>query len=203
MVIHWFSLLGALFFGLIPPRLLIRTECRYLPFERLWERVTTSEKKQRRRRWWKLPLVWIDPVRGYVAASLISDAFTVPVETTGVEKALPVVFTFLILLVMLCVQTSGRRKQGETVSPTGFLGGMIAALFPWIVTVSVLVIGVTAAVAMNSFIAGYLLATFTTAGCGYAFLGRSPWLAVYTTLVATPMVINWLRRTTLVMPLRS
>jgi len=206
MIINWLTLIPGLFFGLIPPRLLINSECHYLGFEGLMARIFPSRIKtepSRRRRWWKLPLVWIDPVRGYATAVFISQAFTAVPKATGVAKAAPLIATFLALLVIVCVQTSGRHSKGETLSPSGFLAGMMLALLPWIVALSAIVIGVTSAMAMTSFNAGYLFATMMTATCGYFFLGRSVWLACYTVLVATPMLLSWVGRTKLVVPVRG
>lgn len=206
MIISWLTLIPGLLFGLIPPGLLINSECRYLGFEALWKRVVPSRintEPRRRRRWWKLPLVWIDPVRGYAAAFFIDQAFTAPADAVGAAKLLPVIATFLTLLVIVWVQTSGRQSKGETLSPSGFLAGVMLALLPWIVALSAIVIGITTAVALTSFSAGYIFATMVTATCGYFFLGRSLWLPIYTVLVATPMLLNWVRRTKLVIPVRG
>jgi hypothetical protein len=148
-------------------------------------------------------LVWIDPVRGYVTAVFISQAFTAVPTATRMAKLSPVIATFLALLIIVCVQTSGRQSKGETLSPSGFLAGMMLALLPWIVALSAIVIGVTTAVAMTSFTAGYIFATLMTATCGYLFIGRSVWLPLYTFLIATPMLLSWVRRTKLVIPVRG
>ena len=204
MIIHWFPLLCGLFFGLIPPKLLISSECRYLRFEALWKRVLNKEKvRQRRRRWWKLPLVWIDPMRGYAVATMIGDAFGASPKAGGIHALFPLMATFLVLFVVVWVQTSGRQEQGEILSPSGFLGGMMLALLPLVVALSAIVIGMATAVAMGRFIPGYLVATFMTGCIGYLFMGRSLWLIAYTVLVATPMLLSWLRRSSLVVPVRS
>lgn len=203
MVTHWILLISGLFFGLIPPRLLINSECRFLQFDRLWRRVITKETvRERRRRWWKLPLVWIDPVRGYVTAWFLSTAFEPSLNSTSMERGLILLATATLLFVVLWVQTRGRIHAGETISPSSFLGGMMLALLPPVVACAAIAIGVTTAVAMKSFAAGYLVASATTLAIGYLFLDRSPCLAVYTLLVAAPLIINWLRRSALVMPVR-
>jgi hypothetical protein len=203
MIINWIPLLCGLFFGLIPPKLLINSECRYLRFEGLWERVIAPKPSaQRRRRWWKLPLVWIDPVRGYFVAAQLNDAFDMVQRATAFEKICPLVATFLALFLVLWVQTCGRREVDETLSPSSFLAGMMIALLPLVVALSAIAIGVSTAVVMTRFSAGYLLASLTTAGLGFLFLGRSLWLPMYTVIVATPLIISWLRRTSLVMPVR-
>lgn len=203
MVIHWIPLLCGLFFGLIPPRLLITSECRYLRFEALWERIANPNKtKQRRRRWWKLPMVWIDPVRGYFVADQLCQAFRSSPTATGAQLALPLVFTFISLWIVLWVQTSGRQLYDETISPTGFLGGMMVAMLPLVVALSAIALGASTAVVMKRFAAGYLIAVLATAGIGFLFLKSSPWLAVYALLVGAPLFVSWIRRSSLVMPVR-
>ncbi len=203
MIINWLPLLCGLFFGLIPPKLLLNSECRYLDLEGLLQRLFPRDKPaQRRRRWWKLPLVWIDPVRGFVAAFLIRDAFSTAPGAAAPQRILCLIATFFILFVMLWVQTARGSKDGECLSPSGFLAGMMLALLPWIVALSAIVIGVTAAVAFSSFGAGYLVAAMVTAVLGFLFLNTSPWLGVDTALVATPMMISWLRRAQMVIPVR-
>lgn len=204
MIIHWLPLICGLFFGLIPPLRLINSECRYRQFDTLWARMTKrAETGQNRRRWWKMPLVWIDPVRGYVTGAFLHDAFRPVHKAAGIEKVLPLIATALIIYAVIWVQTSGRRNQDETLSPSSFLGGMMIALLPLMVAISAIVIGTATAIAMASFTSGYLLAAISTAAIGYAFMGRSLWLPVYTVMVALPMLINWFRRTKLVMPVRG
>ncbi len=203
MLIHWIPLLCGLLFGLIPPKLLINSECRYLRFDAVWTRIAKSKKSgQRRRRWWKLPLVWIDPIRGYFVATQLAEAFDYTDVATTTQKILTILTTFLALFVVLWVQTCGRRQEGETLSPTGFLGGMMIGLLPLVVALSAIVTGVSTAVAMNKFMPGYIVASLMTAGIGYLFLGTSVWLPLYTVLVAGPLLISWMRRTSLVMPVR-
>jgi hypothetical protein len=204
MLIHWIPLLCGLFFGLIPPRLLLNSECRYLRFDAVWSRIALSKKSsgQRRRRWWKLPLVWIDPIRGYFVATQLSEAFDYVADATTMQKISSAAATAFVLFLVLWVQTCGRRAEGETISPTGFLGGMMIGVLPLVVAISAIVTGVATAIAMNRFTAGYLMATLATAGFGFLFLKTSIWLPVYTLLVAAPLLLSWLRRTSLVMPVR-
>jgi hypothetical protein len=203
MIVAWIPLLLGLLFGLIPPKLLITSECRYLRFEGMWRRLASREPSaKRRRRWWKLPLVWVDPIRGYFVGMQLTDAFDCVQKATVFQRLLPMVATFIVMFVVLWVQTSGRREADETLSPSAFLGGMMIAMLPLVVALSAIVIGISTAVVMHHFAPGYIFATLATAGFGYLFLGRSLWLPIYTVLVASPLIISWIRRTSLVMPVR-
>lgn len=203
MIIHWLHLLFGLFLGLIPPKLLVTKECRYLRFDALWARIVNPLKtNQRRRRWWKLPLVWIDPVRGYLVGHLLTRTFEPAPLATGLAAALPFFATIFALSLVLWVQTSGRRAEGETLSPSGFLAGMMVATLPLVVALSAIAMGASTAIVMNRFAAGYIVSGLTTACIGYLILGKSIWVLAYATLVAAPLLISWLRRTSLVMPVR-
>jgi hypothetical protein len=204
MIIHWIPLLCGLFFGLIPPLWLINKECRYREFDVIWNRISKpAEPGQVRRRWWKMPIVWIDPVRGYMTGLCLSDAFQTVPKAIGIQKLLPLIATGLLLSLVMWVQSSGRSAERETLSPVSFLAGLMLALMPLVVALSAITIGAATAIAMSGFSAGYLMASVATACIGYIFLGRSLWLPVFTVIVASPMLINWFRRAKLVMPLRG
>lgn len=204
MIIHWLPLVVGLVLGLIPSRLLINSECRYLIFEDLWGRVLWPENRgsDRRRRWWKMPLVWIDPVRGYVVADFLTQAFEAAPEASGIEQMLPTLARGGLLVLVVWVQSSLRLRERETISPTSFIAGITCALLPIEVALAVLVMGAASAIAMQTFVAGYIVATMTMLGVGFAMMGKSQTLAVALATMGLPVIINWLRGTRMVMPVR-
>lgn len=203
MTTHWLLLLAGILLGLVPPRLLINCDCRYLAFEELWTKVLRRPAEEgRRRRWWKMPLVWIDPFRGFVVAWLLRSAFTPLREGTAFERLLPTLLSCVLLVFVVWVQTRGRLHERESLSPTGFMAGVILQMLPLTVAMATLVMGAATAVAMQGFTAGYLVAAFTAVGVGFAFMGKSTTLASTVILIGLPVVINFLRGTRLVMPVR-
>lgn len=203
MVINWFNLAIALLFGLIPPLRLLNSECRYLPFEELWTRVLRRpEDGQRRRRWWKLPLVWIDPFRGFVVGSFLSTAFRAVPKATFLQAQIPVLALLACLMLVLAVQTKGRPFERESLSPAGFMAGLMLALLPFTVAAGAIIVGAATAVALQRYSYGYWAATLITAGIGFAFLKTNTKLGVYVLMVSAPAWMSWLRGTTLVTPVR-
>ena len=203
MTIHWFFLILGLGFGLIPPARLLNCECRYLPFEELWTRVIRPPKDgQKRRRWWKLPLVWIDPFRGYVVGAMLGKAFEPAEKSNFVQAQLPVLALLVSLMVILMVQTKGRPYERESLSPGGFMAGLMLALMPPVVAIGAIIVGGATAIALHRYSFGYWAATVVTAGVGFAFLRTSPKLGVYVMMVSAPAWMSWLRGTTLVTPVR-
>lgn len=203
MTVHWIYLLIGLGFGLIPPLRLINSECRYLPFDELWTRVLRRlPDGQKRRRWWKLPLVWIDPVRGYVVGNMLAQSFEPARRASFIQAQLPVLALLAAVMLVLMVQTKGRPFERESLSPASFLAGMMLAMMDPVISVGAIVLGGSTMIALNRYAYGYLAAAMVTAGVGFAFMGANPKLGVYVLMVSAPAWISWLRGTMLVMPVR-
>lgn len=203
MVINWIPLLVALFFGLIPPRCLIKGEVRYLTFEDIWTKaIRPMHGDHRRRRWWKLPLVWIDPIRGLVTAYYVLEAFPKPLRGSGIPPYPYLSAIAVTLLACLWMQTVGRRATGETISPTGFLAGMITIVLPLEVSLPVLVVGLATIVAVREYAHGYYAAALVGAALGYLSMGANLKLIAPIALILLPVTVNWIRGTRLVVPVR-
>ena len=203
MVINWLHLLVCLLFGLIPPWRLLNCECRYLIFEELWTRVLRRpEGTARRRRWWKLPLVWIDPFRGYVVGMFLAEAFKAAPKASFMQAQIPVLALLGCVMWVLAVQTSGRVRERESLSPASFVAGMMLAMMPPTVAIGAIIIGGATAVALHSYAFGYLAAGLAAAGIGVVFLKGNPKLGIYVLMASGPAWMSWLRGTVLVTPVR-
>lgn len=203
MIIHWLPLLAGLLLGLIPPRLLLAPECRYLAFEELLQRLSPSTRDGRRRRWWKLPLLWIDPVRGYVVAGFLMKSFTPSEEAEGLLLRLPLLWVGLLLFVMIWVQTTGRGHKNETLAPVGFAAAVAFAILPLSISLPVLILSGASTFALGSWTAGYWAGVIACAGLGFIYFGLNQLVATATVLIALPWVLSWLQRGRLVVPVRS
>ena len=204
MIIHWLFLGAGLAFGLVPPRLLMNCECRYLTFDDFWYKVIRPIKGEsgRRRRWWKMPLVWIDPARGLAAAWMLSQAFEPALDADGVARHLPAVLGSILLMACIWAQTTGRLSERETLSPSGFMGGFVLGCLPPQVSLPALAMGLVASVAMHNYVIGYLAASFTVALTGVLFMGKSVAMLGVVASVALPVVVNFMRGSRMVMPVR-
>jgi hypothetical protein len=204
MIVDWPALAVALVFGLLSPLRLLSSGCRFLTFQEMWTRVwRRAPAGQRRRRWWKLPLVWIDPVRGYVVGHFLGRAFGSSPESSYLEAQVLVALGFVALFAIVWVQTKGRKGERESLSPAGFMAGlMLAVLEPPIVAVSAWVVGGAMAIALDRYSFGYWAAALTVLMAGAVFSGVGPALVLQVGLVSAPAWIAWLRRTPLVTPVR-
>jgi hypothetical protein len=196
-----------LFFGTIPPRLLIASKCRYLDCRRLISRLGFFDVKERRlARWWKMPLVWIDPVRGYVTAWLLNQAILTTPGAKGFDRLMEMLITAALMLTVLWIQTERRKGENEstqTVSPTAFMAGMIVGILPPMAAIAALVLGVATAMAMADFSAGYGAASIAALTSVLVFTRNIPLAGLSGFLIAFPMLLSWVRRNPLVMPIRG
>ncbi len=203
IIIHWIPLIIGLCFGLIPPRALIKGEVRYLMFEDLWEKALRPPPDDpRRRRWWKMPLVWIDPVRGFATAYYLVQAFPKPPRGSGLS-IFPVLTALAVSsLICLAVQMSGRKNMGETISPTGFLSGMLLLILPYNVSIPVLIVAACTVIAVRSYAAGYVAAALVCLIFGFLYMGVSLSLITPMGLIILPLFSTWKSGSRMVVPVR-
>jgi len=204
MIPIWYMLILGLLLGFVPPRLLLQPDCRYLSFEDLWSRVLRRDPslKARRIRWWRLPLLWIDPVRGYMVTWLLLDGLRPVKKASSGMIYGEIGLTAVMLLTVLKVQTGHRRQERESIAPVLFLGGMLVAFLPWTVWAPAFVLGVATAIAMNGFTAGFMFAAFAVIGAGYIYISSLFNLATALLLLVSPILFNWVRNTRFVAPVR-
>lgn len=192
-------------FGFLPPRFLINCECRYLVLNEFMIRVLERpiEDRRGRRRWWKLPLIWIDPIRGFVAGYYLTQAFEVsPTAVGAFARWLPLVLGWLLIMAVFHVQSLGRDRTDESRSPSGFACGFMIPLLGPLVGVAAILLGVSSALAFRKYEAGYVIAGLGALALGFVF-GAGPINAFLNmTVVIAPAFFAWWRTSHLVAPVR-
>lgn len=201
MIIHWGYLLAGLLVTFFPGKFLRGSDYRHFEFDQLSRRL--ADKNKRRRRWWKMPAVWIEPVRGYAAAFLIGMSFSLGPEE--VEKSVRVMATILPLLILgigMTVQCSSDRDHSKLVSPIGFLTGLLLGWLPLAVGLLVVILGASSAIAFRRWAAGHLLGAIATGIIGYLLMGPRIDVAWAAGIYAWPVILAWFLRRKLVIVVR-
>ena len=150
--------------------------------------------------------MWIDPIRGYVTACLLNQAILHTPGATGFDRLMEMLITAALMLTVLWMQTEHRicdKENSQTVSPTAFLAGMIVEVLPPMAAIAALVLGGATAMAMTNFSAGYGAASIAALTSVLVFTRNIPLAGFNGFLVAFPMLISWVRRNRLVMPIRG
>lgn len=154
-------------------------------------------------RWWWVPLLWLDPVRGFAGAWLL----TAPLrETPTFWAALPKPAYALVVAVLaasvLC-QLPTRRDRTALLAPVGFVAGIVAALVPWTVSFLGLTLATTAMLGFRQFHAFFTVGLFTVCGLGFAFQAEVPWLMPAVGVLALPIMASVATERSLELPIRN
>jgi len=204
----WLPIAIGLALGLIPPRLFYSSNWRHAP---LLEATTGghlrstdgSRSGYRSTKWWKLPLMWIDPVRGYFSAHLIAiGLYHMPMDTTeqiAIILGISGACTFAIFAVQM---EFGRQRSKDLLAPCFFLFGFIAGISYGreLMGGAVAIISVLAFIGTKNFKFGFILSGIVACIFGYPFLGLGANLAIFTLTALCPVPYAFLRNARLVIP---
>lgn len=201
MIIHWGYLLTGLLVALFPGKYLRGSEYRHFEFDQLSRRL--ADKNKRRRRWWKMPAVWIEPVRGYAAVFLLSLGLSLePDSMEKTAKFLVLVLPLLILTVGVTIQCTSDEDRTKMVTPIGYLSGLILCLLPLEVALPAMVLGASSAIAFRRWAAGHLLGGVAATIIGYFFLGPHVNVVWAGCICGWPVLLAWFYRRKLVIVVR-
>jgi hypothetical protein len=211
MTLPWLPYVIGLFLGLLPPRLFYSaTRWRHAT---LVDATTTGHLSGSGRHrtsngspgWWTLPLLWVDPIRGFLAAHFaVTGLYRLPTDTTE-QLLLIVSLSALTSFAILSVQMEfGHQRPKDMLAPVGFLFGYITGIYPGseLMGGSVAVIGLLALIGTRSLIMGYLAAGAVALIFGYKTLGLGFSLGIFAVTAAAPVPYAFFRRARLVVPVR-
>lgn len=152
--------------------------------------------------WWRVPLLWLDPVRSFAGTLLLQRAFRLIPAGPEIIK-LPAYWVLLgILLVAIVAQTITRRGEDAVLAPIGFLVGLIAALLPWSVVLIGSAMGIAALFAFRRFHAFFTVGPITIGLLGF-FFGIEPlWLIPAVVLLGAPCILALLTGRLMELPAR-
>jgi hypothetical protein len=211
MTLPWLPYVVGVFLGLLPPKLFYSTT--HWRHATLVDATTTGHLSASGRhrtssgslKWWTLPLLWLDPIRGFLAAHFVATGlYRLPTDTAE-QLILIVALTALTSFVILTVQMEfGHQRSKDLLAPVAFLFGYVTGIYPGseLMGGSVAVIGVLALVGSRNLTMGYLAAGVVACIFGYKTLGLGMSLGVFAATAAAPVPYAFLRRARLVVPVR-
>ena len=203
LLINWLPLVIGITFGFLPARFLINCECRYLVLNEFMVRVLERpiEDRRGRRRWWKLPLIWIDPIRGYVVGHHLTQSFDVSPDATGwLARWVPILLGWFLIMAVFHTQSLGRDKTDESRSPSGFACGFMIPLLGPLVGVAAILLGISSALAFRKYEAGYVIAGLGALSLGFVFGAGAVTAFLNMPVVIAPAFFAWWRTSHLVAP---
>lgn len=186
MTIHagWFALGGLLL--LFPADRLLSGRVRLRSFESF----QTLENSPRRRAWWWVPLLWLDPLRGFAGAWSLRWSLPTAGQDWAAAEKIPYAAVVAVLCAGVACQMFRRGEREALLAPLGFVGGIVAALTPWAVACIGLAMALTAMNAFRRFQA-FFAAGFAVVGClGLALKAEPRWLILALVILALPGVVG-------------
>lgn len=161
------------------------------------------EDSPRHRPWWWVPLLWVDPFRGFAGAVCLKTSLGL----SGSEWASFWREPYAIVVALLCLgvmcQLFTRRDREAFLAPIGFVAGIVTALTPWTVALIGLTMALAGMFAFRSFVAFFVLGVASVGALGLA-LGASPlWLIPSLVVLALPAVWRMASGRALEIPTRS
>lgn len=201
MTTHWGYLICGIALAWLPGFWLRSRDCREFQCERLQRRL--QETGRRRRRWWKLPAVWVEPLRGYLVVALLDKALTAPADAAGRFSLPALVATLAILLVGVSLQMPSHRHKTSLVAPVGYVGGILLAWLPVTIGPAAIALGAASAFAFRHWEAGFLVGAVSCLAIGWCFVGPCGRLMAISLVFVWPVVAAWLLQKKLVLPVRT
>lgn len=211
MSLPWLPYVVGMVLGLLPPRLFYSTK--YWRHATLVDATTTGHLSGSGRhrttngnpKWWTLPLLWIDPIRGFTAAHLVSTGLYRLPTNTAEQLIVIVALTALSSLAIITVQMEfGHQRSKDLLAPVAFLFGYVIGLYPGseLMGGSVAVIGLLALIGSRSLTMGYIASAVVACIFGYKTLGLGMSLGVFAVIASAPVPYAFFRRARLVVPVR-
>lgn len=123
------------------------------------------------------------------------------------SSGVALVFLFqcaIVFGVLVMQMETGRQAKGQLVAPVLFLLGFTTGFYLdfAVVGASVALLGVVTMAATHSFTWGYIVAGAGAAVIAFPFLGPTPALGAFVATACAPVPYAFIRRATLVFPVR-
>jgi hypothetical protein len=199
MTIDWTQLLPGLLLLLYPADRLLSARVHLRSFESFM----CLENSPRFRPWWWVPVLWLDPLRGYFGTWLLLRAFAMEeLDWTLLESPFYWVLIVVLAAATLC-QTLTRGDRDGLLAPIGFTTGIVAALLPLEVALIGLVAALMGLFAFRRFHAFFTVGLPMITLLTLLFQARPLWLAPALVVLAVPLLTGLFTSKTLEIPTRN
>ena len=121
-----------------------------------FESFHTLGRKERFRPWWWVAALWIDPIRSFIGARLLTASLDLRFGRWDVPPTAEYSVAIAIVVVAVLAQLVTRREAGVILAPLGFVSGIVASVSPWYATVIAITLAAAAMAGLRHFFAFFL-----------------------------------------------
>lgn len=200
MTIHWSLFVPGLVLLLYPAGRLLSSQVELRSFD--W--FQNFESSPRDRPWWWVPVLWLDPLRGFAGTVLVRRATAGMTDVAWSLMPKPEYALFVaVLAVGVACQTIPRRgNAGVLLAPIGFVAGVVAALAPWPVAAIGIVAAAVGLFAFRQFHAFFAFGLVAVAVLGLVLGAELEWILPAAGAFALPLIAAVVTDSTLEVPTR-
>jgi hypothetical protein len=200
MTIHWTLFVPGVLLLLYPADRLLSS----LVELRSFDCFQNLENSPRYRPWWWVPVLWLDPLRGFLGTILVQRAAGI----TGVTWDLTpkpgyALFVAVIVVGVLCQTITRRGDTGVLLAPMGFVAGAVAALVPLPVALIGIVTAALGLFAFRQFHAFFAFGLMAVGLLGLVLGAGMMWIAPAVGVLSLPIVAGLVTGSTLEIPTRN
>lgn len=196
MDIIWVRFIPALVLLFYPLDVFLRGHIRLRDYEAIRNQKANSSSV-----WWRQPWIWVDPLRAFVGAWLLSGAWIVDPLVPGIWHHLPFAGLLGVLLLALGVQMHTQRDTEVLFAPLGYCVGIVFALLPPQVAVLIIASAGACLMAFRSWSAFFLCGAMGAGIFGYLILKVSVEVVAGVILMGAPLLLSLLANRELMLPL--
>lgn len=155
------------------------------------------------RPWWWVPLLWLDPFRGFAGAFALRTAVVPPSYDWATTAKGPYAVVVSLLCLGVVCQMLTRRERDAFLAPIGFVAGIVAALTPWAVAGIGVTMALTGMFAFRQFHAFFGVGLTAVAALGFALNAGPMWLIPSIAVLGLPGLLAGVSGRALEIPTRN
>lgn len=196
MTFNWIHLSVGLLLLIFPAEFLLSKRVQLRSFETF----TSLENNPNAHPWWFVPLLFIDPIRGFGGAWLLRSGLGLA-SADGVFFRLPHFWMLAgALIAAVAIQTYTKRDHDVMIAPMGFLAGILVLLVPPVAAAITLVLAIAAVFGLRSFMGFFCVGLIVTPAVAIPFRGSITWVAIAGALFGLPVLLSVVSGRTLEIP---
>lgn len=201
MTIHWSLFVPGVVLLLYPADRLLSS----LVELRSFDCFQNLENSPRYRPWWWVPVLWFDPLRGFLGTVLVQRAAAGITDVTWSVTPKPeyALFVAVIAVGVLCQTITRRGDAGILLAPIGFVAGVVTALAPLPVALIGIVTAALGLFAFRQFHAFFAFGLVAVGLLGVVLGAEMMWILPAVGVFALPIIAGLVTGSTLEVPTRN
>lgn len=199
MSMDWNLFVPGLLLLLLPADLFLSARVELRSFESF----RTLHDSPRQRPWWWVPILWLDPLRGFTGVVLVRRALDLEARKWEFLPRAPYAWLVALLVLAVVAQLCTRRDRETLLAPLGFVAGLATALTPLPVIVPAFLLACVALFGLRHYQAFFGVGAAMLVALGFAFRVEPAWFLPAAIAFVLPVIASLVTDRALALPTRG